>query len=64
MIIMPTESEWIAIGGFVTICASALALVIKQVESSKCTDINTPCCACKRKVDSKSTEKEEETLKP
>ena len=47
---MPTESEWIAIGGFVTICASALALVIKQVESSKCTDINTPCCACKRKV--------------
>ena len=61
---MPTESEWIAIGGFVTICASALALVIKQVESSKCTDINTPCCGCKRKVDSKLTEKEEETLKP
>ena len=47
---MPTESEWIAIGGFVTICASALALVIKQVESSKCTDISSPCCACKRKV--------------
>lgn len=63
---MPTESEWIAIGGFVTICASALALVIKQVESSKCTDINTPCCACKRKVPSstKQAEEDEETLKP
>ena len=60
---MPTESEWIAIGGFVTICASALALVIKQVESSKCTDINTPCCACKRKV-SDPTDVPDEPIKP
>lgn len=64
---MPTESEWIAIGGFVTICASALALVIKQVESSKCTDINTPCCACKRKVpdpDSEANDVPDEPIKP
>ena len=47
---MPTENEWVALGGFVTICASALALVIKQVESSRCTDIDCGCMSCKRKV--------------
>ena len=42
--------EWVAIGGFVTICASALALVIKQIESSRCSEINCGCIHCKRKV--------------
>ena len=42
--------EWIALGGFVTICASAMALVIKQVESSRCTDVDCLCFKCKRKV--------------
>ena len=45
-----TEGEWIALGGFVTICASALALVIKQLESSKCTEIDACCLKCKRRV--------------
>jgi len=36
--------QWIAIGGFVTICASALALVIKQIESSRC--IKIKMCGC------------------
>lgn len=47
---MPSENEWVALGGFVTICASALALVIKQVESSRCTDIDCGCMSCRRKV--------------
>jgi len=40
----------IQLGGFITICASAMALVIKQIESSKCENIE--CCGikCKRKV--------------
>ena len=45
------ESEdWVALGGFVTICASALALVVKQLESSRCTEIDSCCIRCKRKV--------------
>ena len=46
---MKTE-EYVALGGLITICASALALVIKQVESSRCTKIR--CCGftCDRKV--------------
>ena len=42
---------YIAMGGLITICAFALALVIKQVESSRCTKIR--CCGltCDRKVD-------------
>ena len=44
---MKTE-EYVALGGLVTICASALALVIKQIESSRCTDINCLCVKCKR----------------
>ena len=46
---MKTE-EYVALGGLITISASALALVIKQVESSRCTDINCLCLRCKRKV--------------
>ena len=44
------SEEYIALGGLITICASALALVIKQVESSRCTKIR--CCGltCDRKV--------------
>ena len=46
---MKTE-EYIALGGLITIIASALALIIKQIESSRCEDID--CCGikCKRKV--------------
>ena len=38
---METE-EYVALGGLITIIASSLALVIKQIESSRCTDID--CC--------------------
>ena len=46
---METE-EYVALGGLITIIASAMALVIKQVESSRCTHIR--CCglSCERSV--------------
>ena len=46
---METE-EYVALGGLITIIASALALVIKQIESSRCTNID--CCGvkCQRRV--------------
>ena len=42
--------EYIALGGLITIVASALSLVIKQVESSRCSRVK--CCGveCDRKV--------------
>ena len=46
---MKTE-EYIALGTLITVIASALALIIKQVESSRCTHIK--CCGidCHRTV--------------
>ena len=46
---MQTE-EYIALGTLITVIASALALIIKQVESSRCTHIK--CCGidCDRTV--------------
>ena len=38
---MQTE-EYAALGGLITIIAAALALIIKQVEQSRCTRIK--CC--------------------
>ena len=38
---METE-EYAALGGLVTIIAAALALIIKQLEASRCTHIK--CC--------------------
>jgi len=46
---MKTE-EYIALGGLITICASALALVIKQIEGSRCETIDCLCIKCKRKI--------------
>lgn len=45
---MKTE-EYIALGTLITVIASALALVIKQIEQSRCTHIK--CCGmdCDRK---------------
>ena len=46
---MKTE-EYIAVGTLITVIASALALIIKQIESSKCSHIR--CCGldCDRNV--------------
>ena len=56
---MKTE-EYIALGGLITIISSALALIIKQLESSKCTEINCLCLSCKRKLKIKEIEPEPE----
>ncbi len=43
--------EWVAIGSFITICASALALIIKQIENSRCSKIKMcGCIDCDRVV--------------
>ena len=58
---METE-EYVALGGLITIIASALALVIKQIASSRCTNID--CCGlkCQRRVD--GAEEAEEPAAP
>ena len=45
---MTTTEEYIAIGGLITICASACALVLKQVEQSRCKRIKFCCCELDR----------------
>ncbi len=52
---MKTE-EYIALGTLITVIASALALVIKQVEQSRCTKIK--CCGlqCDRKAPQQNIE--------
>ena len=49
---MVETEEYIALGTLITVIASALALIIKQIESSKCTHIK--CCGldCDRNVPS------------
>ena len=44
---MQTE-EYAALGGLITIIAAALALIIKQVEQSRCTRIK--CCGIEMAV--------------
>ncbi len=36
--------EWVAIGGFISIVAASLSLVIKQLEASRCSKIKL--CGC------------------
>ena len=57
------SEEYIALGGLITIIASALALVIKQIESSRCTDINCLCFKCSRELKNtdENDKKDEET---
>jgi hypothetical protein len=49
---MVSSEEYIAIGTLISVIAGALALVIKQVESSRCSRIK--CCGmdCDRQVES------------
>ena len=47
---MKTE-EWVALGGFVSIVASSCALIIRQIEQSRCSHIRMcGCIDCDRKV--------------
>ena len=60
---MKTE-EYIAVGTLITVIASALALIIKQIESSKCTHIK--CCGldCDRNVPKAKENKDVEANAP
>ena len=58
---METE-EYVALGGLITIIASALALVIKQIESSRCTNID--CCGVKSQRRVGDVEEPEEPAAP
>jgi hypothetical protein len=42
--------DYAGIGGLITVCAAALALIIKQVEQSRCKKINCCCFNCDREV--------------
>ena len=58
---MTTTEEYIAIGGLITICASACALVLKQVEQSRCKRIKFCCCELDRTLPNvKESQPEEE----
>lgn len=60
---MKTE-EYIALGTLITVVASALALIIKQVESSRCTKIK--CCGidCDRRFTSPDANAPEPEVQP
>lgn len=45
-----TPNDWIAISSFVTVCSAALALVIKQLEQSRCSHVSCLCMKCRRVV--------------
>jgi hypothetical protein len=54
-----TPEEYLSLGSLITICASALALIIKQLEQSRCSDINCLCIKCKREIPKEPEEPEE-----
>ena len=42
--------DWLQLGAFISVVASSLALVIKQLENSRCTKINLCCLKCDRQL--------------
>ena len=61
---MVETEEYIALGTLITVIASALALIIKQIESSKCTHIK--CCGmdCDRNVPPAKEEEDVDAERP
>ena len=61
---MVETEEYIALGTLITVIASALALIIKQIESSKCTHIK--CCGmdCDRNVPPAKEEEDADAERP
>eukprot|EP01051_Picozoa_sp_SAG22_P000233 SAG22_NODE_4_length_44774_cov_362.122149_54_plen_62_part_00 len=43
-----SPEEYAGLGGLITIVSAALALVIKQLEQSRCSKINCLCVKCDR----------------
>lgn len=44
------QMDYAGLGSLITVAAAALALVIKQLEQSRCKKINCCCVACDREV--------------
>ena len=42
--------DWLQLGAFISVVASSCALIIKQLENSRCTKINLCCLKCDRHV--------------
>ena len=42
--------DWLQLGAFISVVASSCALIIKQLENSRCTKINLCCLKCDRRV--------------
>ena len=40
--------DWLQLGAFISVVASSCALIIKQLEQSRCTHINLCCLKCDR----------------
>jgi hypothetical protein len=45
-----TPEDWMALGSFLTVTSAALALIIKQLEQSRCTKLQFCCMKCDRTV--------------
>jgi len=52
----------IAISSLVTVSAAGLALIIKQLEQSRCTSINCLCFKCRRRVKEEANDIEMEEV--
>jgi hypothetical protein len=39
------------ISGLITSAAAGIALIVKAITTSRCSQIATPCCTCTRAVD-------------
>ena len=46
-----TPEDWMALGSFLTVTSAAVALIIKQLEQSRCTKLRLCCFECDRKID-------------
>ena len=52
--------DWLQLGAFISVVASSCALIIKQLENSRCTKINLCCLKCDRHIPPEKPEKTEE----
>ena len=48
--------DWLQLGAFISVVASSLALIIKQLENSRCTKINLCCLKCDRTLPTEPAE--------
>lgn len=42
--------DWIELGSFITVCAAGIALILRQLEQSRCKKIKCCGCECDREL--------------